>query len=69
MIVLSGDDVLRALLRVGFERKGQKGSHVKVRHEDGRVVIIPMHRELKRGTLKSILSQAGLTEDQLRELL
>jgi predicted RNA binding protein YcfA (HicA-like mRNA interferase family) len=69
MIVLSGDDVLGALLRVGFERKGQKGSHVKVRHEDGRVVIIPMHRELKRGTLKSILSQAGLTEDQLRELL
>jgi predicted RNA binding protein YcfA (HicA-like mRNA interferase family) len=46
-----------------------KGSHAKLRHPDGRVVIVPLHRSLARGTLGSILRQAGLTAAQLRELL
>ena len=45
--VVSGAEVVRALGKVGFERVG--GSHVKLRHVDGRTVIVPMHRELARG--------------------
>jgi predicted RNA binding protein YcfA (HicA-like mRNA interferase family) len=48
---------------------GQRGSHVKLRHVDGRTVIVPMHRELAPGTLRSILRQAGFSADGFRELL
>jgi predicted RNA binding protein YcfA (HicA-like mRNA interferase family) len=47
----------------------QRGSHVKLRRDDGRVVIVPMHAELARGTLRSILRQAGLSLDELTALL
>jgi predicted RNA binding protein YcfA (HicA-like mRNA interferase family) len=67
--VVSGAEVVRALGRAGFERVGQRGSHVKLRHADGRTVIVPMHRELASGTLRSILRQAGFSADGFRELL
>ena len=67
--VVSGAEVVRALGRAGFERVGQRGSHVKLRHVDGRTVIVPMHRELAPGTLRSILRQAGFSADGFRELL
>lgn len=67
--VVSGAEVVRALGKAGFEHVGQRGSHVKVRHADGRTVIVPMHRELARGTLRSILRQADFSADEFRELL
>lgn len=69
MPVVSGEDVCRALERAGFVRKSQKGSHVKLVHPDGRIVIVPMHKELAPGTLRSVLRQAGLTTEQLIALL
>jgi predicted RNA binding protein YcfA (HicA-like mRNA interferase family) len=66
---VSGDDVCRALGRIGFVRVGQKGSHVKLRNPGGRTVIIPMHRELAEGTLRSIIRQAGLTVEEFTSLL
>jgi predicted RNA binding protein YcfA (HicA-like mRNA interferase family) len=65
---LSGAEVVRALERVGFAVVSQRGSHRKLRHPDGRVVIVPMHRELASGTLASILRQAGLSPAELEEL-
>jgi predicted RNA binding protein YcfA (HicA-like mRNA interferase family) len=62
----SGAQVVRGLRWKGFEPIGQKGSHVKLRNYIGRVVIVPMHAEVRIGTLHSILRQAGLT---LRELV
>lgn len=62
---LSGADVVGALKRSGFMEVSQKGSHQKLRHADGRVVIVPMHRELKRGTLQSILRQAKMSLEDL----
>jgi len=67
--VLSGADVVKALGRAGFAQVSQRGSHVKLRRDDGRVVIVPMHAELARGTLRSILRQAGLSVDELKALL
>ncbi len=67
--VVSGPDAVKALTRGGFEQVSQRGSHVKLRSADGRVVILPLHRELARGTLGSILRQAGLSVDEFVGLL
>jgi len=67
--VVSGKKAVRALERIGFARFSQKGSHVKLRSEKGRTVIVPLHRELARGTLASILRQAGTSVEDFIELL
>jgi predicted RNA binding protein YcfA (HicA-like mRNA interferase family) len=62
--ILSGRDVVRGLNRLGFEQVSQSGSHIKLRRRTA-TVIIPNHREIRRGTLGSILQQAGITIDDL----
>jgi predicted RNA binding protein YcfA (HicA-like mRNA interferase family) len=61
--------VVRALTKAGFAEVSQRGSHVKLRNEIGRTVIVPLHRELARGTLRSILRQADLTVEAFTDLL
>jgi len=68
--VTSARKVLRALSRLGFHEVRQRGSHiVLVNEETRREVVVPNHPELDRGTLKSILKQAGISVDQLLEVL
>jgi predicted RNA binding protein YcfA (HicA-like mRNA interferase family) len=68
--VLSGQRLVKALERAGWQVARQRGSHVRLRHPDRRASLtVPLHRELKRGTLSGILSDAGLDADQLRRLL
>jgi predicted RNA binding protein YcfA (HicA-like mRNA interferase family) len=62
---VSGNDVVAALRRLGFERVSQKGSHVKMTHPDGRQAIVPMHDEIARGTFSSILRQAQVGASEL----
>jgi predicted RNA binding protein YcfA (HicA-like mRNA interferase family) len=62
-------DVVRALRAVGFERVRVKGSHAIYRDGDGRVVVVPEHGTIKRGTLASILRQAGLSTAEFLKLL
>jgi predicted RNA binding protein YcfA (HicA-like mRNA interferase family) len=66
---ISGDDATRALERAGFHRVRQRGSHLKLRSSAGRVAIVPMHRELAAGTLRSIIRQSGMTVDEFVGLL
>jgi predicted RNA binding protein YcfA (HicA-like mRNA interferase family) len=66
---ISGANAVRVLEKAGFKNISQRGSHVKMRNEDGRTAIVPMHRELAPGTLRSILRQSGITIDWLLELL
>lgn len=67
---VSGKQVVTALERDGFAHVKTKGSHAKLRHADRVLtVIVPLHRELAKGTLRSILRQADLTVDRLLELL
>jgi predicted RNA binding protein YcfA (HicA-like mRNA interferase family) len=66
---VSGREVVRALTKAGFAEVSQRGSHVKLRNEIGRTVIVPLHRELARGTLRSILRQADLTVEAFTDLL
>lgn len=46
--MVSGREVVRALAEVGFSEVSQRGSHLKLRSQEGRTVIVPMHRELAR---------------------
>ena len=67
--VVSGRAVVRALAKAGFVEVSQRGSHLKLRNPAGKTVIVPLHRELARGTLRSILRQADLTVEAFVELL
>ncbi len=63
--------VKRKLLAAGFAETSQRGSHVKFTRavpEGLRTVIVPNHREVAVGTLRSILRQAGLTSDEFDAL-
>ena len=61
--------VTRALESVGFAYVRTKGSHAVYRHPGGRVVVVPQHGTIKRGTLASILRQADLTPADFLKLL
>ncbi|HIJ64710.1 MAG TPA: type II toxin-antitoxin system HicA family toxin [Candidatus Hydrogenedentes bacterium] len=63
--------VVAALKRPGFEERRQRGSHLFLWHpERESLVTVPMHaRDLPRGTLKTIIRQAGLTEDEFQAFL
>jgi len=65
---LSGDEVCRALKRLGFVFARQTGSHCHY-IKDGLHPCVPMHREIKPKTLQSILKQANITVEQLLENL
>jgi len=64
-------DVIKALERAGFLFDRQKGSHATYRNpQTKRTTVVPVHsRELPRWLLKKIIKEAGLTEDEFRELL
>jgi len=66
--ILKPNEIISALSKKGFVYKSQKGSHAK--YSDGhRVTIIPIHDTVARGTLKSILIQAGIELEDFLELL
>lgn len=68
--VVSGARLVRALERAGWEVLRQRGSHVLLRHSQRALpLVVPLHRELKRGTLDGILKDAGLSREEVRELL
>ena len=66
--VISGKDMIRALEKDGFLIVRQKGSHVSLQKGIHKTVV-PIHDELAKGTLISILKQCGLTKEDLIALL
>jgi predicted RNA binding protein YcfA (HicA-like mRNA interferase family) len=61
---------VRAVERIGFRVIRQVGSHIVLRRDEPFCqVVIPDHKTLDRGTLRSILRSVGLTADRFRELL
>lgn len=70
--VVSGDDLIRVLQKLGYEAVRQRGSHVRLypsQESDRKPTTVPLHKELAKGTLKQILRDAGITVEQLIELL
>ncbi|MGI9015635.1 MAG: type II toxin-antitoxin system HicA family toxin [Euzebya sp.] len=64
----SGRQVLKGLRRAGFNEVSRRGSHVKLKNADGRTVIVPDHKEIARGTMRSVLRQAALSEAEFDRL-
>ena len=62
--VLSGKQVLAALSRLGFVEIHRKGSHVKMKHSDGRIIVFPFHDEVDRYTLKGALRDGDVDLSQ-----
>jgi predicted RNA binding protein YcfA (HicA-like mRNA interferase family) len=67
---LSGKDVAKKLEKIGFVFVRQLISHMILRREKPfkMTVTIPDHKELKRGTLKNILRQVGISLDEFLKL-
>jgi predicted RNA binding protein YcfA (HicA-like mRNA interferase family) len=66
---LSGQAKVKILLRLGFMVTRQRGSHIVLRRGDPYArVVVPDHKQLRPGTLRQILHEAGLTVEQLLDL-
>ena len=66
---LKSREIIRLLQQAGFEEHRQRGSHKIFKKENLRVTV-PIHRkDLKKGTIRNIIKQAGLTVEEAIELL
>ncbi len=69
---LSGREIAKALTKLGFRPKRQKGSHlimIKETPEGKAGCVVPMHKELKIGTIRGVLRQAGIKEEEFIKYL
>ncbi len=58
--LLSGRELRNGLGRLGFVEVSRRGSHVKMRHLDGRSIVFPFHHEIDRYTLRGALRDAEI---------
>ena len=68
---ISGLDVIKSLKKAGFIATRQKGSHIRLEKFDGEKTIkltVPLHKEMKKGTLLRIIKDAQLTVEEFLEL-
>ena len=68
---VKADAVVKALRKIGFQPARQKGSHLIMKHPDGRSTVIPIHsgEELGRGILMEIIGDTGLSREEFMQLL
>ncbi|HHT9146099.1 MAG: type II toxin-antitoxin system HicA family toxin [Candidatus Brocadiaceae bacterium] len=67
--LLSGRQVLSTLKRLGFVEVHRKGSHVKMKHPDGRIIVFPYQDEVDRYTLKGALRDSEINiEDFIKNV-
>jgi predicted RNA binding protein YcfA (HicA-like mRNA interferase family) len=57
--VISGKDLIKLLNKIGFVLIRTKGSHARLKHQDGRVTTVPIHRgaDLPKGLLRKIIRE------------
>lgn len=68
---LTGKDVVSLLKKVGFIVERQRGSHVFLKHDDGRATVVPVHsgETIGPGLLSKILRDVEMTKDELLKIL
>ena len=69
--IFSGSDVVKAQIKIGFIHIRTSGSHVILKKEDAqgtKTIPIPLHPELAKGTLLSIIHKSGLTREDFIQL-
>lgn len=68
--LISAKEAIKAFKKIGFSIISQKGSHIKMQDNKGRIIIIPNHKQIKKGTLKKgILNPLNISVDELIKLL
>ncbi len=65
---LSGQDIVKAMQRLGFDVMRQAGSHIIMRRGVSGCVV-PNHKEVKVGTVNGVLRQAGISADEFAKAL
>lgn len=68
--ILSGKIIVKKLEKCGYVVARQKGSHIRLRHNDScfKPITVPMHKTIKPGLLHQILKDANLTVEELIKL-
>ena len=68
---LDGEQIVKALGKAGFQVLRQKGSHVYLKHADGRATVVPVHKgeSVGRGLLRKIMRDADLGREEFLKLL
>ena len=63
-------EVLKALAQFGYHPDHQTGSHIICRHMDTRrLVVVPAHNPIAKGTLRAVIREAGLTRNEFLDAL
>lgn len=63
--LLSAEELIRILRKMGFDEIRQKGSHKYFKHPDGRATVVPIHprRDIGRGLLRKILREIEVNRE------
>ncbi len=67
--VISGDDFVKAMRKIGYVWDHTEGSHMILLHPSKGRLSVPRHKELGRGLLRALIRDAGLTRDEFVTLL
>jgi len=68
--VFSGREMVKAFHRIGFVVDHQRGSHIFLHNLEKNIsIVVPNHKEIKKGTLNSILKKANISIKDLKELV
>lgn len=66
--LLSGKEIVKALIKLGYYENRQRGSHVRLVHESMRSVTVPNYDQVSRGLLRKILRDAELSVEDFIKL-
>ncbi|WP_163329306.1 type II toxin-antitoxin system HicA family toxin [Desulfurobacterium thermolithotrophum] len=70
--ILKGGELIKILESMGFKKVRQRGSHVRLKHDDGRVTTVPIHkgRDIPKGLLRKIIREdLELTTEEFLKFL
>ena len=70
--VLSGKDIVKILSKLNYQHVRTRGSHtimIKLTEKGKKTIPVPNHKELAKGTLKAIMTQADLKLNDLLDLI
>ncbi|MBU3925606.1 type II toxin-antitoxin system HicA family toxin [Patescibacteria group bacterium] len=68
---LKAKDLIRVLRKLGFYEARQKGSHLCLKHPDGRFTLVPCHggEDVDRGLLRQILREIEIAPNEFLKIL
>jgi predicted RNA binding protein YcfA (HicA-like mRNA interferase family) len=69
--VISSKELIGIMKKIGYEIDHQRGSHIILRNQQApfRRLTVPNHKEIAKGTLRTIIRESGLTLQEFLELL